>query len=848
VVKASGLASSSTSKQNAVLEPLVALGAPAALFLAVLGRAGFWDPYELNVADLARRAAINVYGASSLAWPSADNRLPTLGDLGRGELPIDAMALSFRVLGMGPVTGRLPLALFAIAGLVALWLWLRRTVAPRAGTYGTLVLSTMPLYFVHARTMLGDATTMASLLFAFAGLSVVVLDPRSAKQDAPWAVLGVLGLGLGFLARGGVIGVGVPALSVGLAWGLGAMHGRTDEEVRPRAPVAIALLVGGAVAVGLGVRGYLRATPQEYSPWLGAAVLLGQRWPTFDATIHHLGHVLFPWSALVPLAFGRLFAPPPSVSGPALAREEGTRLVLVVGAGLAFAAHAMLAPRIGVLPFSGVGLLAAIVALVLFDFERGAHPSRALAVASILLVMLFFLDFTRMPEKGLSAFGVANATFPEAFRVSAEKLVKATVLVFAALLFFAFLDGHEEPEPRPDEPWYIRLTAFEDVRKLVLTLNDVWQGNLTFVAVMLEAMLVGIAALLFFGDRLHLKVALRDSLNAEQKRWLLNAWWLLPPLLVVGTSAFLGARRSFRELLARFSIRRGQVGLAAGVLAGLTLSVGYYPALASQLSPKEVFEAYARTRKGTEPLALLGVAGRSAAYYTGGDAKLMGDVPMAFDWLMSSDERRFLAARSDDLAKLNSLYRAKMRNEPGVTPDHNLPVLDAHSSQIALVSNRLGPGEMNDSPFAKWLSASPPTTAHPLEANLDDVLMALGWDVYDARDEAPATLVTAGRPYVMHLYFRVTAPITVQWKSFIHIDGQGRRFNGDHEVFDGKVPMNLWNVGDVVTDRYRFELEPNFTPGTYQLYYGLFQGEKRLPVKSGRHHENRIDGGPFRVQ
>ena len=848
MVKASGLASPPTSSRHAILEPIIAIGAPAAVFLGLLGRAGFWDPYELNVADLARRAAIHLYGAASLAWPNAENRLPTLGDLGRGELPIDAMALSFRVLGMGPVSGRLPLALFALAGLVALWLWLRRTVAPRAGTYATLVLSTMPLYFVHARTMLGDATTMASLLFAFAGLSVVVLDPRSPKQDAPWAVLGVAGLGLGFLARGGVIGVAVPSLAVGLAWGLGAMHGRTDEDVRPRAPIGIALLVVGIVAAGLGVRGYFRATPQEYSPWLGAAALLGQRWPTFDATIHHLGHVLFPWSALVPLAFGRIFAPPPGVRGAALAREEGTRLVLVVGAGLAFAAHAFLAPRVGVLPFSAVGLLAAIVALVLFDFERGAHPSRALAVASILLVMLFFLDFTRMPEKGLSAFGVVNATFPEAFKAPAEKLIKLTVVLFAALLFFAFLDGHDDPEPRPDEPWYIRFSAYEDVRRLIATLNDVWQGNLTFVAVMIEAMLVGVAALLFFGDRLHLKVALRDSLNAEQKRWLLNAWWLLPPALVVGTSAFLGARRAFRELLARFAIRRGQVALAAGVLAGLTLSIGYYPALAAQLSPKEVFEAYARVRKGNESLALLGVAGRSAAYYTGGDAKVMGDVSMAFDWLMSPDERRFLAARGDDLSKLNSLYRIKMRDDPGVTLDHNLPVIDAHSSQIALVSNRLAPGEGNDSPFAKWLSAAPPKTSHPVDANLDDVLVALGWDVYDANDEAPAMLVTAGRPYVMHLYFRVTNPIAIQWKSFIHIDGQGRRFNGDHEVFEGRYPMNLWTVGDVVTDRYRFELEPNFTPGTYQLYYGLFQGEKRLPVKTGKHHENRIDGGAFRVQ
>ena len=832
------------------LEPALALGVPALIFLAILPRAGIWDPYELNVADLARRAAIHVYGAKDLVWAGAENRLPTLGDLGRGELPIDAMALSFRLFGMGAVSGRLPLALFAIGGLVALWLWLRRMVSPRAGTYATLVLATMPLYFVHARTMLGDATTMASLVLAFAGLSIVVLDPSPrGGRDLGWGLAGVAGLALGFLSRGGVIGVAVPALGVSIAWALVAMHpSPSDEAPRPRAAIAIALLLLGLGSLALGVRGFLGATALAYSPWLGAAVVAGQRWPTFDATIAHLGHALFPWSALLPLAFGRLFAPPPGVTGAALAREERARLVVVVGAGLAFAAHGLLAPRVGVLPFAGVGLLAAVVGLVLFDFERGAHASRALAVASLLLATLFFLDFSHTPEKGLVPFGVPNVAFPDPFRASAESFVKLALVAFAVPLFFAFLDGHEAPEPRPDEPWYYRFTAYEDVRRTLDALNEVWQGNLTFVAVMIEAMLVGVAALLFFGDKLHLRVALRDSLNADQKRYLLNAWWVLPPFGVVSLSAFLGARRAFREALARWSIRRAHVALAAGVLSGLVLSLGYYPALAAQMSPKEVFEAFRRVRRGSEPLALLGVAGRSASYYTGADAKPLADVSQAFDWLMNDGERRFLATRAEELAKLNSSYRMKMRVDPRVTPDHNLPVLDAHSSQIALVSNRLLAGETNDNPFTKWISTLPPEPAHPVEANLDDVMVALGWDVFDGKDEKTVAFVTPGKAYVLHLYFRVTGLVTTQWKSFIHIDGFGRRFNGDHDVFEGKYPMSLWLPGDVVTDRYVFTLEPNFSNGGYEVFYGFFTGEKRLPIKSGRQHENRIAGGILAVR
>jgi hypothetical protein len=32
------------------------------------------------------------------------------------------------------------------------------------------------------------------------------------------------------------------------------------------------------------------------------------------------------------------------------------------------------------------------------------------------------------------------------------------------------------------------------------------------------------------------------------------------------------------------------------------------------------------------------------------------------------------------------------------------------------------------------------------------------------------------------------------------------------------------------------------------VYYGLFTGETRLKVKSGRHEDNRIEGGTIRVQ
>src|SRR5689334_16730674 len=65
-------------------------------FLVPVGRSGIWDPFELTVADLSRRIAINVMGAQNLVLEGADNSMPRLGDLGRGELPFDSIAFGFR--------------------------------------------------------------------------------------------------------------------------------------------------------------------------------------------------------------------------------------------------------------------------------------------------------------------------------------------------------------------------------------------------------------------------------------------------------------------------------------------------------------------------------------------------------------------------------------------------------------------------------------------------------------------------------------------------------------------------------------------------------------------------------
>jgi 4-amino-4-deoxy-L-arabinose transferase-like glycosyltransferase len=203
---------------------------------------GLWDPPELETAELSRRIAHGLLGAQALAAPD-DGGVPTRGELGRGELPYTLIALGFRLFGLAPWAGRAPLALLALLGLIALHVYVRRLGSSRAAWLAVLVLVTLPPYFLHARTMLGDIATMATGILAMVGLGLATFDAASARRRTAAVVVASVGLLAGFLCRGLLIGVAVPALGVGLAWLVARLAGASFDRA--------ATAIGGA-SVGLG--------------------------------------------------------------------------------------------------------------------------------------------------------------------------------------------------------------------------------------------------------------------------------------------------------------------------------------------------------------------------------------------------------------------------------------------------------------------------------------------------------------------------------------------------------------------------------------------------------------------
>jgi 4-amino-4-deoxy-L-arabinose transferase-like glycosyltransferase len=900
-------------------------------FLPPLTKSGLWDPYELNVADLARRIALNLFHAGDLALTGTDNSMPHLNDLGRPELPLTSIAYGFKLFGLHEWAGRAPLALWGLAGVLTTYGVVSRLVDKRAALYSVIALTTMPLYFVQARTMLGDIVPMSALAMSFGGLCVALFDTGDPLADEKensrrfmmrlgWIGIALFGLLAGFYSRGALLGVAVPLGAIGVTYFVTLGAGQRAGDMMSAGLAVVSLLVA-IIAIGIVIGAIQANDTKNLSLAIGAMLKPPSKYPTFDYFIGHIGHALAPWSAFVPFAMGRLFIPPIDRPLHEHRRESFFRTAILIGATVVFVAHGFLAAKTDLIAFTGPAILACACGIALRDFERGAHGSIAVGVGTSVFLGVFHHDFHELPEKAYQAFAVTGATFPESYKEHALLLWTLALVGFAGFSFLTWVE--RDSTRRPFAP--------ASYLAIVNALREAWDGLLALVyfALVAGASLAGLA--IWIGVKT--KAKWLPTISLQVRDGVLNAWWVtafVPLVAILGIyfasdvwlwtfgrakrlswGSFTRGFEPYEDLVAELkTLDDGPTKLAAwgilvpfmalavpgavlfylvshhtrlpvaialavpsgiavflalgllgdllrgrraagfafgGAVVGFILCFSYFPALANQLSPKEVFESYEVTHASGEPLGLFGVGGRTAAYYAGGQPASFSETHAAYDWLTAGGEgkRRFLAMRADELARLNQVYREKSGKEG---TRQNLPILDARSSQILLVASTLGPNEKNQNPLNKIILSAPPKPQHPLDVNMEDKLQVLGYDLTDQTGKLIDT-VAPGRKYRMRTYYRVLAPVTTEWEAFIHIDGYHRRHNGDHKPVDGKYPFNLWLKEDLLVDDYEFSLEPNFSPGSYTIYFGLFVGETRLKVKSGPSDgDNRINGGPLRVQ
>jgi 4-amino-4-deoxy-L-arabinose transferase-like glycosyltransferase len=280
--------------------------------------------------------------------------------------------------------------------------------------------------------------------------------------------------------------------------------------------------------------------------------------------------------------------------------------------------------------------------------------------------------------------------------------------------------------------------------------------------------------------------------------------------------------------------RRLLIGGALGASMLMALATAWWivPQVSKHLSVRDV---YGKTAK-LDPKAPIGqyrFNASGAAYYHGDKpATTLMSVKDVFDFL-AKPERVFVMAGSEELPSIDQTSRQDKKS---------YFVVDDTNSRFLVLSNRLGPNEQDVNPLKRFISDQPPKPQHVVEAEFEGKVKLLGYDLLDS--------LSRGQDFKIRLYFQVLQPLGGGYKVFIHFDGPGSRFNGDHVPLEGRFPTNHWVPGYYITDEHAMTPDRATQPaGYYKLFMGFFSGDTRLKVTNGpQDGENRVKLGGITIK
>lgn len=269
------------------------------LALAVVGITLFFRLGSLPLLqpDEGRNAEVAREMKESGAWlsPSYDG----ITYLDKPAFYFKAVALSLAAFGNNETAARLPSAVFGLALLALAYLFCRRAYGARCAVFAVLVIATMPLYVVLARTVIFD---MALAFFVsaaiFAGYQAEECEGVSRRN---WYLLGALSAGFATLVKGPV-GFLIPGL---VLFVFHRVEGRRGVWKRFFAPLNLLVFFGVTLPWFIGLS---RQHPDF--PYYGLVEESFHRFTT--ATFHRtqpfyfyaliVAGLFLPWSFLLPEA------------------------------------------------------------------------------------------------------------------------------------------------------------------------------------------------------------------------------------------------------------------------------------------------------------------------------------------------------------------------------------------------------------------------------------------------------------------------------------------------------------------------------------------------------------------
>lgn len=313
------------------------------------------------------------------------------------------------------------------------------------------------------------------------------------------------------------------------------------------------------------------------------------------------------------------------------------------------------------------------------------------------------------------------------------------------------------------------------------------------------------------------------------------------PLVPVG-QALLGFGTCFGIILAfalgarssGFRSRLLALSLALGIVGSLAMIQGLLPELSRHVSYRGLYTKYRKLGGG--PLGLFSVPQTSSKAYGQNSVQLNSMIEL-MDFLKPGkpEGRSFAIVGAAELAAIDLTSRQR---------GQSYYVVDDSNVQFLLLTSELKPGETDLNPLRRLVTTTPPTPQIPLQITFEDKVELIGADL--------PTEISRGQDFLIRLYFKVKAPLGGQYKIFMHFDGMGQRFNGDHMPLDGKFTTTYWAPGTYVTDEHKVTTSRmNQAAGYYQVFMGFWPGGDgpRLRVTAGPHEaDQRVRIGVIRVK
>jgi 4-amino-4-deoxy-L-arabinose transferase-like glycosyltransferase len=752
---------------------------------------GIWDPWELSVADAARKLGEGVAAGKDSSFT------------------LRLVQASFAVFGTREWAGRLPIALCGLLLLALSALWVRRFAGSRAALYSALALGTTPLFLLHSREMVGATPAFLGSALVVVGASSAVYRPARSEEPAYapwlWLLLSLLGGLLGTYTAGVLLTVLPPLLAVSAS---ALLLGTPFDHSLPSARRGAAWVVLAAtVLVGFIVARTVWHHGSEFSVWTGGAPL-DEAVPTFERVITQLFHGLAPFSAAAPVALGALLWTQPNTRA-----DAPLRLIVLLWATLAFAATTVFLSAFGSAAFAAPAAVTIAVALWLDDTEERTDSWWPELLITVLMLGLIIRDFALYPSSPFDALALVNASAPDKFNPKAGWSI--VYGLFGLALVLSCLATHERG------PLDFR-APYRNVRAL-WDRSPGHRGWLVFVG------LLWLGLVIFGALSVIAPPGVRLTSLAKRIGRVVGAVALLAPVALAGGQWVVHESR-------RLARARSLPLVLAALVCGVYASQVFLPKLSAHLSPREVFDVFEKLAGDKEPLAQHQVHGRAAAYYVRREVKDLDNEAELVTYL-SAPERRWALLPSERLADVDVAFRKRT--------GRHLFVPNAENARVSLVANLPVDKQSDENPLAKYVLKVAPKPQHALGANFEGKIELVGYDL-----ELPQKdYVGPGQTFTVTWIFRVLQANVGTYQTFLHVDAEGQRINGDHDPVDGMYPVRLWDLGDIVVDRQRVSVPATTPPGTYTLYTGFFRGETRLKVISGpKDDSDRVIAGKIQVR